>query len=60
MIDTPEYWNARAIEAWTIAEALTNHDTKRIMHEVAKGYELLARRAGERERQHAEHGREGK
>jgi hypothetical protein len=46
---TPEYWRARAEEARTRAEQMIDQYTRDIMLRIAKDYELLARRAEERD-----------
>ena len=43
----PTYWRGRADEARTVAGQLGDHDSKRRMAEIAKGYEYLAQRAEE-------------
>jgi hypothetical protein len=48
LLDNPEYWRARAEDTRTIADALTNKESKQIMLEIVKDYECLAARAEER------------
>jgi hypothetical protein len=43
----PTYWRGRADEARTVAGRLGDHDSKRQMAEIAKGYEYVAQRAEE-------------
>ena len=43
----PTYWRGRADEARTAAGRLGDHDSKRQMAEIAKGYEYVAQRAEE-------------
>jgi len=43
----PKYWRDRADEARSVAGRLGDHDSKRQMAEIAKGYEYLAQRAKE-------------
>ena len=47
---TPEYWRARAEEARTLAEQMTNPDARKATLEAAAGYELLANRADAKQR----------
>jgi hypothetical protein len=47
-LNDPSHWRARAIEARTIAEHLSDPISKETMLRVAAEYEELARRAEER------------
>jgi hypothetical protein len=44
----PKHWRDRAEEARALAGQMADHDSKRRMVEIAKGYEYLAHRAEER------------
>ena len=44
-IDDPEYFWSRAAEARTMADAMVDPETKRMMVSVAMTYEKLAQRA---------------
>ena len=48
IINDPKHWRDRAEEARAMAEALTDAEAKRLMHEIADGYERMARRAEDR------------
>ena len=48
LINDPKHWRERAEEARTFAEALDDPEAKRMMFEIARGYERLAQRAEER------------
>jgi hypothetical protein len=48
LINDPKHWRERAEEARTVAEALDDPEAKRMMFEIARGYERLAQRAEER------------
>jgi hypothetical protein len=41
----PEHWMSRAEEARTMAESLSDPAAKRAMLDIAKSYEMLAKRA---------------
>ena len=45
LLDDPEHWLARAEEIRTIAEFMNDPEAKRIMFDIAEGYD---RRAAER------------
>jgi len=45
---TPQHWWSRAEETRTIAELMNDPETKRIMVDLADGYDRLAERAAER------------
>ena len=47
-INDPKHWRDRAEEVRTIADQLTDPDSKRRMLRIAKDYEELARRAERR------------
>jgi hypothetical protein len=47
-LNDPSHWRARAIEARTMAEHITDPASKQLMINVAAEYEELARRAEER------------
>lgn len=48
LLDDAEHWWSRAEETRTIAEFLTDEEARRIMFEIAEGYDRLAERAAER------------
>jgi hypothetical protein len=48
ILDDFRLWQERAEEARAVAEMMHNGETRRMMLEVAEGYEKLARRAKER------------
>jgi hypothetical protein len=50
LLDDPEHWYLRATEARSQAERLFDPDARRIMLEIAAGYEELARHAGRRQK----------
>ena len=47
-INDPKHWRDRAEEVHTVADQLTDPDSKRRMLRIAKDYEELARRAERR------------
>jgi hypothetical protein len=49
-IDAVERWQALASEARAHAEQMTDAEAKRIMLNIAEGYDLLARHAESRKR----------
>lgn len=48
LLDDAEHWWSRAEETRTIAEIMTDPEAKRIMFDIAAGYDLLAERVTER------------
>jgi hypothetical protein len=48
LLDDAEHWWSRAEETRTIAEIMTDPDAKRIMFDIAEGYDRLAECAEER------------
>jgi hypothetical protein len=48
LLDDAEHWWSRAEETRTIAEIMTDLEAKRIMFDIAEGYDRLAERAVER------------
>jgi hypothetical protein len=48
LLDDAEHWWSRAEEARTIAEIMTDPEARRIMFDIAEGYDRLAERAAER------------
>jgi hypothetical protein len=48
-LNDPEYWRQRAIEMRVFAEDMIDAESKRMILEVADGYERLAVRAEERQ-----------
>ena len=48
LLDDAEHWCSRAEETRTIAEIMTDFEAKRIMFDIAEGYDSLAERAVER------------
>jgi hypothetical protein len=48
LLDDAEHWWSRAEEARTIAEIMTDAESRRIMFDIAEGYERLAEGAAER------------
>jgi hypothetical protein len=53
LIDDAKHWRDRACEARAVAEGLIDPQSKRIMLDIAEGYERLALRAGERGKERA-------
>ena len=50
LLDDVEHWWSRAEETRTIAEIMTDPEARRIMFDIAEGYDRLAQRAVERTR----------
>jgi hypothetical protein len=50
LLDDPEHWRSRAEEARTIAEQLSDPESKRTMLRIADDYERLAEHAKQRAR----------
>ena len=48
LFDNAEHWWSRAEETRTIAEIMTDPEAKRIMFDIAEGYDRLAERTVER------------
>jgi len=48
ILDNPEHWLGRAEEARSIAEQLSDPDSRRTMLRIAEDYERLASHAGRR------------
>ena len=48
LLDDAEHWWGRAEEARTIAEIITDPEARRIMFDIAEGYDRLAERAEDR------------
>ncbi len=48
LLNNPEHWRSRAEEARAIATELHDPEAKRMMLEIANGYDSLALRAEER------------
>ena len=48
LLDDVEHWWSRAEETRTIAEIMTDAEARRIMFDIAEGYDRLAERAVER------------
>jgi hypothetical protein len=48
LLDDIEHWWSRAEETRTIAEIMTDPEARRIMFDIAEGYDRLAERAAER------------
>ena len=42
LINDPEHWRRRAIEARRIAQSLNDHAAKETMQEIARSYERIA------------------
>ena len=47
-INDPKHWRERAEEARTVADAITDPDSKRRMFRISDDYEKLAKRAEQR------------
>jgi hypothetical protein len=47
-VDDPSHWRARAEEARTLADEMHDEASRRMMLEIAEGYERLAKHAEER------------
>jgi hypothetical protein len=45
LLDDPEHWLSRAEEIRTIAEFMNDPEARRIMFDIAAGYDRLAERA---------------
>jgi hypothetical protein len=48
LLDDAEHWWSRAEETRTIADLMNDPEARRIMFDIAEGYERLAERAAER------------
>ena len=48
LLDDAEHWCSRAEETRTIAEIMTDPEARRIMFDIAEGYDRLAERVVER------------
>jgi hypothetical protein len=48
LVDDAEHWWSRAEETRTIAEIMTDPEARRIMFDIAEGYDRLAERAVDR------------
>ncbi|MBO0736957.1 MAG: hypothetical protein J2P48_10370 [Alphaproteobacteria bacterium] len=48
LLDDAEHWWGRAEETRTIAELTSDQESRRIMFDIAEGYERLAERAAKR------------
>lgn len=48
LLDDAEHWWGRAEETRTIAEFMNDPEARRIMFDIAEGYDRLAERAAER------------
>ena len=53
LLDDAEHWWSRAEETRTIAEIMTDAEARRIMFDIAEGYDRLAERAAERIGRHS-------
>ncbi len=51
LLDDAEHWWSRAEETRTIAEIMTDPEARRIMFDIAEGYDRLAERAVRAHRQ---------
>jgi hypothetical protein len=47
-VDDPHYWYARAEESRVLAEQMVDPEARRMMFGIAKSYDLIAQRTGER------------
>ena len=50
ILDDPKHWRDRAEEVRTLAEQMSDPETRRIMRGIADDYEKLAKRAEQRRR----------
>ncbi len=57
VIDDPDHWRQRAVEAFALAEQMADADAKRAMVKIAEEYERLAERAEERIAERLAHAR---
>ncbi|MGA7865725.1 MAG: hypothetical protein WA709_30875 [Stellaceae bacterium] len=48
LLDDAEHWWGRAEETRTVAEIMPDPEARRIMFDIAEGYDRLAERAAER------------
>jgi hypothetical protein len=48
VVNDPEHWRSRAEEARSIADGLHGPEAKRVMLDIAEGYDHLAERAEQR------------
>ena len=48
VLEEPEHWLKRAKEARVLADAMTDVQSKAVMHKIAENYEKLALRAMQR------------
>ena len=55
LFDDADHWWSRAEETRTIAEIMTDQEARRIMFDIAEGYDRLAERAVERAGAHRDH-----
>jgi hypothetical protein len=51
LVDNPEYWRGRAEETRTLADAMKDETSKKIMRGIAEDYERMAKRAVERRKE---------
>jgi hypothetical protein len=47
-VDDPAHWRVRAEEARTLADEMSDEISRKMMLQIAEGYERLAKRAEER------------